>query len=61
MTDAIGEWALLHHESGRPVWEAPLRVNDQADLDMLVAEARADGDLRMRVDDVTLVRLTLDH
>jgi len=58
MTDAMGEWALRHDECGRPVWSELLAVDDQPGLDALVAEARQSRD--MRVDDVTLVRLSFD-
>ena len=58
MTDATGEWALQHAECGRPVWKELLALDDQPGLDALVAEARESRD--MRVDDVTLVRLSFD-
>ena len=54
----MGEWALRHHECCRPVWKELLALDDQTDLDALVAEARESRD--MRVDDVTLVRLSFD-
>ena len=58
MTDAMGEWALRQHECRQPVWNELLALEVQTDLDALVAEARESRD--MRVDDVTLVRLSFD-
>ena len=58
MTDAMGEWVLRQHECHQPVWNELLALEVQTDLDVLVAEARESRG--MRVDDVTLVRLSFD-
>jgi hypothetical protein len=58
MTDALGEWALRKEEDGGPSWTTLLGIETQADLESLVARER---DARnMRVDDVTLVKLTFE-
>jgi hypothetical protein len=58
MTDALGEWALRMGEEDGPSWTILLGIETQAELEALVAEER--GARNMRVDDVTLVKLTFE-
>lgn len=55
-SDALSAWLLRREEQGRPAWEAvsPLGIQDAADFEALVADAREDG---CRNDDMTLVRV----
>lgn len=55
MTDALGEWALRHHQDGNPKWETLAKIRDVTELEGLVLQERATKNLR--VDDVTLVTL----
>jgi hypothetical protein len=57
MTDALGEWALRCAEEGCPKWSDLTAITALSDLETLVARER--GSKRMRVDDVTLVTLSL--
>jgi hypothetical protein len=55
MTDALGEWALRNSSEGNPQWAILSSITELPDLESLVLSERAAK--RMRIDDVTLVRI----
>ena len=58
MTDALAEWALSMAEVGVPQWEILLNIRDISQLGQLVESER--GKKLLRLDDVTLINVTLD-
>lgn len=56
MTDALGQWALRQCELGTPPWDELIGITDERQFEALILRER-DG-RAMRVDDVTLVRLS---
>jgi hypothetical protein len=57
MTDALAHWALRSSEQGNPVWRRLIEIKERSTLESLVLEEREVKN--MRVDDVTLVGLSL--
>lgn len=55
MTDALGEWALRLASEKNPPWQLLTSISDVSQLQSLVMEEREHR--RMRVDDVTLLRV----
>jgi hypothetical protein len=59
MTDALAQWALKSAEKGSSAWERLLGITELSMLEVLVLEEREAKN--MRVDDVTLVCVSLDE
>jgi hypothetical protein len=58
MTDALADWAFRNAEAGQPVWDQLIAICDAPALEALVQRERQTK--AMRVDDTTLVTISLE-